>query len=84
MRNISTACTSTIDVTLVWADFAKFYELLVSSEELETYALEHYLDLTNFLIFWSSYRKHRFILLVGLERTPLNAWKLGSRGIRLR
>jgi hypothetical protein len=77
LRYISTAYTSTIDVTLYWADFAKFYELLVSSEELETYAFERYLDLTHFLISWSSHRKHKFKLLKGFEQTPLSAWRLG-------
>jgi hypothetical protein len=77
LRYISTAYTSTIDVTLYWADFAKFYELLVSSEELESYAFEHYLDLTHFFISWSSYRKHRFKLLKGSKQTPLSAWRLG-------
>jgi hypothetical protein len=76
LKYILTAYTSTIDITLDWADFAKFYELFVSSEELKTYAFEHYLDLTHFLISWSSYKKHRFVLLVGPELKHLNAWKL--------
>jgi hypothetical protein len=73
LRYISTTYTSTIDVTLYWADFAKFYELFVSNEELETYALEQYLDLTHFLISWSSYKKHIFELLEGSKWTPLSA-----------
>jgi hypothetical protein len=48
-------------------------KLLVSNEELETYALKHYLNLTNFLISWSSYIKHGFVLLVKLEWIPPNA-----------
>jgi hypothetical protein len=63
------AYTSKIDITLDWADFAEFYELLVSNEELKTYALENYPNLTHFFIFWSSYKKHRFVHLVRLEWT---------------
>ncbi len=62
---------STINVTLNWKDFANFYELLISCEKMKTYALEDYdLDLTHFLISWSSYKKHQFVLLVGLKWTP--------------
>jgi hypothetical protein len=77
-------CTSIINVTLYWVNFVEFYELFALSEELETYAFKHYPDLTHFLISWSSYVKHKFIPLVELERTPLNAWRLGLGGIRLR
>jgi hypothetical protein len=45
LRYILTTCTSTIDITLNWATFVEFYELVVSNEKLETYALEHYLNL---------------------------------------
>jgi hypothetical protein len=71
LKYIPTACTSKTNITLNWANFAEFYELLVSNEELETYALEHYLDLTHFLISWFSYKKHRFVPLVGPKWTPL-------------
>jgi hypothetical protein len=84
LRYIPIAYTSTIDVTLDWANFAEFYELLISNDELETYALEHYLDLTHFLISWSSYRKHIFIPLVGPKWTPPSARRLRTRGIGLR
>ncbi len=77
LRYIPTTCTSIIDVTLYWVNFTKFYELFVSSEKLETYALEHYPNLTHFLISWSSCRKHKFIPLVGFERTPPSVWRLG-------
>jgi hypothetical protein len=84
LRYIPTAYTSTIDVTLDWANFVEFYELFISSEELETYALEHYADLTHFFISWSSYRKHIFIPLVGPKRTPPSAWRLGQKRIGLK
>jgi hypothetical protein len=70
---ISIAYTSIIDVTLYWNFFVKFYELLVSNEELETYALKHDLKLTYFLISWSSYIKHGFVPLVGPEWIPPSA-----------
>jgi hypothetical protein len=59
-----TTYTSTIDVTLDWKNFATFYELVISYEKVESYAIEHYPNLTYFLESWSSYKKHRFIPLV--------------------
>jgi hypothetical protein len=84
LKYIPTAYTSITNVTLDWVNFVEFYELSFSSEELETYALKHYLNLTHFLISWSSYMKHKFIPLVGPEQTLLNAWRLGLGKIRLR
>jgi hypothetical protein len=81
---IPTTCTSITDVILDWVNFVEFYELLVSSEKLKTYALEHYRDLTHFLISWSSYTKHKFIPLVGLKQTPLSVWRLGPWRIGLK
>jgi hypothetical protein len=77
LRYISPTYTSTTNVTLYWANFVEFYELFVSSEKLKTYELEHYPNLTHFLISWSSYKKHRFVPLIGLEWTPANVWRLG-------
>jgi hypothetical protein len=74
---------STTDVTLDWKDFVAFNELVISCEEVESYAIEHYLDLTYFLESWSSYKKHRFVPLVGHQWMPLNAWRLGPRGVGL-
>jgi hypothetical protein len=65
LRYILTTCKFIVDVTLDWAYFVEFNELLVSSEELETYAFEHYSNLTHFFISWFSYRKHIFVLLAG-------------------
>jgi hypothetical protein len=42
--------------------------------------LKNYLDLTYFLESWSSYMKHRFVPLVGLEWTPPSVWRLGPGG----
>jgi len=75
LRYILTTHTSIIDITLDWVNFLEFYEL-ISSEKLKTYSLKHYSDLTHFFIFWSSYKKHKFVLLVRPKWTPLNAWKL--------
>ncbi len=57
--------------------FIAFYELVISYEEVESYAIEHYLYLTYFLESWYSYKKHRFVPLIGPRWTPLSAWKLG-------
>ncbi len=84
LRYIPTTYTSTTNVTLNWVNFAEFYELLISNEELKTYAIEHYLDLTHFLISWSSYKKHIFVPLLGPKWTPSNAWRLGLGGIGLK
>ncbi len=54
LRYIFIVCTSTINVTLDWKNFVELYELHVSCEEMETYAIENYLNLTHFLISWSS------------------------------
>jgi len=67
---IPIAYASTIDVTLYWKFFLNFYELFVPNEELEIYALKHYLNLTYFLIYWSSYIKHGFVSLVGPTWIP--------------
>jgi hypothetical protein len=80
LKYIPTTCTPTIDVTLDWNNFVAFYELVISCEEVDNYAIEHYPDLTYFLKSWSSYRKHRFVPLVGPERTQPNIWRLGPRG----
>jgi hypothetical protein len=55
-----------------------------SCEEVEIYVIEHYPDLIYFLESWSSYKKHRFVLLVRLERTPPSVWRLGLRRARLK
>jgi len=48
------------------------------------YALNHYLDLTYFLISWSSYKNFQFVPLIGPNKTPPSVWRLDPRGIRLR
>jgi hypothetical protein len=84
LRYVPTTYTSTTNVTLDWANFIEFYELFVSNEEVETYALEHYQGLTHFLISWLLYNKHIFVLLVGFEWTHPSVWRLGPGGIGLR
>jgi hypothetical protein len=69
LRYIPIACTSTTNVTLDWKDFGEWYELFVSCEEVETYAFNHYPNLTHFLISWSSYKKFWFVPLIKLDRT---------------
>jgi hypothetical protein len=54
LEYIPIVCTSTIDVILDWKNFVKFYELHFFCEEVEIYAIENYLNLTHFLISWSS------------------------------
>jgi len=51
---------------------------------MESYAIEHYPDLTHFLKSWSSYEKHKFVPLVGPKWMPLSVWRLGPRGEGLR
>jgi hypothetical protein len=84
LKYIPTICTSTTNITLDWANFTKFYEFFISNEELETYALENYVDPTHFLISWYLYQKHIFVLLVGPKQTPPIAWRLGPRRIGLK
>jgi hypothetical protein len=38
-------------VTVDWKDFVAFYELVISYEEVESYAIEHNPNLTYFLEF---------------------------------
>jgi hypothetical protein len=64
-------------VTLDWKKIATFYEVVISCGKVESYAIEHYPNLTYFLESWSSYMKHRFVPLVGLEWTPPSVWRLG-------
>jgi hypothetical protein len=52
-------------VTLNWKYFVAFYELIISYEEVESYAINHYPNLTYFIDSWFSYKKHKFIPLVG-------------------
>jgi hypothetical protein len=84
LKYIPTAYTSTTDVTLNEKDFATFYELVISYEEVESYAIEHYPYLTCFLESWFSYKKHGFVPFVGFEQTPPSVWRLGLGGTRLR
>jgi hypothetical protein len=51
-------------VTLDWEGFVAFYELVISCEEVESYVIEHYPNLTYFLESWFLYKKHRFALLI--------------------
>jgi len=67
-------------VTLDWKDFVAFYELVISCEEVESYAIEHYPGLTYFLDFGIHIKKHGFIPLVGPKQTPPSAWRLGPGG----
>jgi hypothetical protein len=47
--------TSTINVTLDWKFFVTFHELVISCDEVESYAIEHCPNLTYFIKSWSSY-----------------------------
>ncbi len=51
---------------------------------MESYAIEHYPNLMYFVESWCSYKKHRFVPLVGLKRTPSSVWRLGLGGVQLR
>ncbi len=84
LKYIPTACTSIVDVTLDYKDFVAFYECIICCEEVDNYAIEHYLDLTKFLESWSSYNKHKFIFLIGLEWMPPSVWRLGLGRTRVR
>jgi hypothetical protein len=48
LKYIPIAYTSTTNVTLDWKEFVAFYELLISYEEVQNYAIEHYPNLTYF------------------------------------
>ncbi len=69
---------------LNWKIFAAFYELVISCEEVESYAIEHYPNLTYFLESRSSYKKHRLVLLVRPKRMPPSAWRLGLGRVGLK
>jgi hypothetical protein len=84
LRYIPSACTSTTDATLDWKVFAAFYDLVISCEEVESYAIEHYPNLTYFLESWSSYRKHMFVPIVKPRWMPPSAWKLGPSRVGLK
>jgi hypothetical protein len=58
------------NVTLDYKNFATFYELIIFCKEVESYAIEHYLNLTCFVESWCSYKKHGFVPLVRPKRTP--------------
>jgi len=81
---IPTTCTYTIDVTLDWKNFATFYEVVISCEEVKSYAIGHYPNLTYFLESQSSCKKHRLVLLVRPKRMPPSAWRLGLRRVGLK
>jgi len=69
-------CTQGIDQNLEWDDFKDFYALTTSTLELQAYAFETYLDLAHFLASWASYRKFKFVPLVGPNHTPSSCWRL--------
>ncbi len=71
-------------MTLDYKNFATFYEIIIFCKEVESYAIEHYLDLTCFVESWSSYKKHRFVPLVRPKRTPQSVWRLQPWGVGLR
>jgi hypothetical protein len=41
--------------------------------------LNHYQNLTHFLIYWSSYKKFQFVPLVRPDMTLPSAWRLRNR-----
>ncbi len=71
-------------MTLNWKIFVAFCELVIFCEEVESYAIEHYPNLTYFLESWFSYKKHRFVLFVGPGWTPPSAWRLRLGGVGLK
>jgi hypothetical protein len=62
---------------LVWQDFSRFYEFMISGGELEVYVFETYLDLINFVWSWGDYMKNKGILLVGKDYICLSKLRLG-------
>jgi hypothetical protein len=71
-------------VTLDWKKITTFYELVISCEEVESYAIGHYPNLTYFLKSWSSYKKHRFVPLVKPDQMPPSTWRLGLGKVGLK
>ncbi len=62
---------------LVWQDFSRFYDFMISGGELEAYVFETYLDLTNFVWSWGDYMKNKGILLMGKDCIGLSRLRLG-------
>ncbi len=71
-------------MTLNWKKIVAFYEIVISYEEVESYAIEHYPYLTYFLEYWFSYEKHGFVPFVGSERMPPSVLRMGLGGAKLR
>jgi len=53
---------------------------MISRGELEAYAFETYLDLTNFVWSWGDYKKNKDIPLVGNDYMGSSNWNLGLGG----
>ncbi len=77
---ISIACTKTENKDLVWEDFLRFYEFMISRGELEAYVFETYIDLTNFVWSWGDYMNNNGIPLMGKDHTIPSSWRFDLRG----
>ncbi len=64
------ACTITTNVNLECGDFEKLYATVFFNPSLESHALEQYVDLTHFLQSSNSYKRFKYIPLIGLDQTP--------------
>jgi hypothetical protein len=81
LQFVPIAYTNTFDVNLEWDEFSYFHALITSSTKFEFYALETYLDLTNFFYFWFLFKKKKGVPLMGLKCIALTCCKLGPRGV---
>jgi hypothetical protein len=76
-RFIPITCTKIENKDLVWQDFSRFYDFMISGGEIEAYVFETYHDLINFVWSWGDYRKNKGILLVGKDYICLSKLRLG-------
>jgi hypothetical protein len=72
---IPIVCTSTSNVILMCKDFEIFYTFMDFIKPLETYAIETYPNLVNFVISLSVFRKG---LSFGPRHEPPTSWRLGQ------
>jgi len=76
---ISKTCIKTKNKDLVWEDFSRFYELMISMGELEASVFETYPNLTNFVWSWCNYKKNKGIPLEEKHYIGSSNWKFGLR-----
>jgi hypothetical protein len=74
------ACTKTTNQDLDWDNFEQLNALITSSQQLETYVFQTYLDLSYFFESWAKYKRFKFVPFVGTHCTHPMCWRLGLGG----